>query len=183
MKTILQILLIALLPLQLCAQFGPSQFISNVGGAEIYTIDIDNDGDNDILKVGSNITAWHENVDGLGNFGPEQIITNDSGWASAYYGDLDGDGDIDIISILNDLVPEYYKIAWFENLDGAGNFGSQQLIADSVFLISRSVFTADFDGDGDLDVLSGSHTDLFWYENMDGLGNFGLKKVITTNVA
>lgn len=184
MKTILQFFLMALLPLQLYAQFGQSQLISNAGGSEIYTVDIDSDGDNDILKVDTFATAWHEN-DGLGNFGPEQIITNDRGWASTYYGDLDGDGDIDIITILDDMImgDDYKNIAWFENLDGAGNFGAQHFVANSVFLIGRTVVTADFDGDGDLDVLSGSHTNLFWHENTDGLGNFGPKKIITTNVA
>ncbi len=172
------------MPLKIGAQFGPSQLISNSGGAEIYTVDIDNDGDNDILKVNTFATAWHEN-DGLGNFGPEQIITNDRGWASAFYGDLDGDGDIDIITILDDMImgDDYKNIAWFENLDGAGNFGAQHLVANSVHLIGRTVITSDFDGDGDLDVLSGSHTNLFWYENTDGLGNFGPQKVITTEVA
>lgn len=172
------------MPLKIGAQFGPSQLISNSGGAEIYTVDIDNDGDNDILKVNTFATAWHEN-DGLGNFGAEQIITNDKGWASAFYGDLDGDGDIDIITILDDMImgDDYKNIAWFENLDGAGNFGAQHLVANSVHLIGRTVITSDFDGDGDLDVLSGSHTNLFWYENTDGLGNFGPQKVITTEVA
>ncbi len=172
------------MPLKIGAQFGSSQLISNDGGTEIYTVDIDNDGDNDILKVDTFATAWHEN-DGLGNFGPEQIITDDRGWASAYYGDLDGDGDVDIITILDDMImgDDYKNIAWFENLDGAGNFGAQHFVANSIYLIGRTVVTADFDGDGDLDVLSGSHTNLFWYENTDGLGNFGPKKVITTNVA
>jgi len=184
MKKIFQFLLIVLVPLKIGAQFGPPQFISNAGGSEIYTVDIDKDGDNDILKVGTR-TTWHENEDGQGSFGPEQIITTESGWGAAYYGDLDGDADIDIITILDDMImgDDYKNIAWFENLDGAGNFGAQHFVANSVLLIGRTVVTADFDGDDDLDVLSGSHTNLFWYENTDGLGNFVPKKIITTNVA
>lgn len=172
------------MPFNTIAQFGPSQLISNAGGSEIYTVDIDSDGDNDILKVGTR-TTWHENEDGHGSFGQEQIITTESGWGAASYGDLDGDADIDIITILDDMImgDDYKNIAWFENLDGAGNFEVQHIVANSVPLIGRTVITADFDGDGDLDVLSGSHTNLFWYENTDGLGNFGPKKVITTNVA
>lgn len=184
MKKIFQFFLIALVPLKIGAQFGPSQLISNAGGSEIYTVDLDSDGDNDILKVGVR-TTWHENEGGLGSFGPEQIITTESGWGAAYYGDLDGDGDIDIITILDDMImgDDYKNIAWFENLDGAGNFGAQHFVANSVFLLGRTVVTADFDGDGDIDVLSGSHTKLLWYENTDGLGNFGPEKVITTEVA
>jgi len=184
MKKIFQFFLIALVPLKICAQFGPSQLISNAGGSEIYTVDLDSDGDNDILKVGAR-TTWHENEDGLGSFGPEQIITTESGWGAAYYGDLDGDGDIDILTILDDMImgDDYKNIVWFENLDGAGNFGAQHFVANSVFLLGRTVVTADFDGDGDLDVLSGSHQNLFWYENTDGLGNFGPKKIIISEVA
>ena len=47
------------------------------------------------------------------------------------------------------------KIAWYENTDGKGTFGSQQIVstsADDAF----SVFAADLDGDGDMDLASAS---------------------------
>ena len=46
----------------------------------------------------------------------------------------------------------------------------------------QSVFAADVDGDGDLDVLSASLRDdkIAWYENMDGAGTFGAQQVIST---
>ncbi|MBK9461509.1 MAG: VCBS repeat-containing protein [Sphingobacteriales bacterium] len=54
------------------------------------------------------------------------------------------------------LSASYYdnKIAWYEN-DGSGNFGTQQIITASV-LGARSVYAADLDNDGDIDVLSAS---------------------------
>ncbi len=75
---------------------------------------------------------------------------------------MDGDGDLDVLSAstYDD------KIAWYENLDGAGSFGPQQVIttlADNAL----SVFAADVDGDGDTDVLSASELDnkIAWYAN------------------
>jgi hypothetical protein len=83
---------------------------------------------------------------------------------SVFAADIDGDGDLDVLSAseLDD------KIAWYENTDGAGGFGEQQVIsilADAAF----SVFAVDVDGDGDLDVLSASQNDdkIAWYEQLN----------------
>ena len=42
------------------------------------------------------------------------------------------------------------------------------------------LFSADLDGDGDYDVISGSVQDnkTVWFENLDGLGSFGNEKII-----
>ncbi len=68
------------------------------------------------------------------------------------------------------------KIAWYENL-GGGNFGAQQIITDLYAYAASangasSVYAADLDGDGDLDVLSASSFDdkIAWYENLSGFG-------------
>ena len=59
------------------------------------------------------------------------------------------------------------RIAWYENTDGHGTFGSQQVITTSV-VRTESVFAADLDGDTDPDVLSASRYDskIAWYENL-----------------
>ena len=102
-------------------------------------------------------------------FGPQSVITTAAdGASSVYAADLDGDGDLDVLSA------SWYdhKIAWYENTDGAGSFGPQHVIttdADS----ARSVYAADLDGDGDLDLLSASSLDdkIAWYENLSaGIG-------------
>ena len=48
-----------------------------------------------------------------------------NGARSVYAADLDGDGDADVLSAsrFDD------KIAWYENTDGKGAFGNQQVIA------------------------------------------------------
>ena len=60
-----------------------------------------------------------------------------------------------------------HKIAWYENTDGAGNFGSQQIITTNANG-AGSVYAEDLDGDGDMDVLSASQGDgkIAWYENL-----------------
>jgi hypothetical protein len=65
--------------------------------------------------------------------------------------------------------------------DGAGNFGTQQIITTNANGAS-SVYATDLDGDGDGDVLSASRIDskIAWYQN-NGTGNFGAQQIITTN--
>ena len=79
-----------------------------------------------------------------------------------FLADLDGDGDMDILSAseLDDT------IAWYEN-DGASNPSwTKRVIATSADG-AGSVFAADIDGDGDLDVASASINDdtIAWYKN------------------
>lgn len=146
----------------------------------VYAVDIDGDGDMDILfaSKGDDKIAWFENTDGLGNFGSLQIISTDAEKVSSVYAsDLDGDGDIDVLSSFLGY------IAWYENTDGQGDFGPEQIITNNVSGISKSVHAADLDDDGDLDILYSSINDegIGWIENNDGLGNFGTPQDITTN--
>jgi len=163
--------------------FGTEQIITtNADTAySVYATDIDGDGDMDVLSAswGDVNIAWYENTDGLGSFGPQQIITtNAAGAESVFAIDIDGDGDMDVLSAsFGDD-----KIAWYENTDGQGSFGPQQIITTNA-LYADSVYATDLDGDGDMDVLSASRLDhkIAWYENTDGQGNFGPQQIITTN--
>ncbi len=157
-------------------------YANNANFVDVFTGDIDGDGDIDVLSASRNddTLAWYENSDGLGSFGMQQIISSNADDARAIYAtDIDRDGDIDVISASS----SDEKIAWYENTDGLGAFGPEQIIstnADGAF----ATFAVDFDSDGDIDVLSASFEDhtLAWYENTDGLGMFGPEQVITTNV-
>ncbi|MCF6348385.1 MAG: T9SS type A sorting domain-containing protein [Flavobacteriaceae bacterium] len=162
--------------------FGSQQIITTdiAGSYSVYATDIDGDGDMDVLFASTfdSKIAWCENTDGQGSFGVPQIITTDAELAvSVYSSDIDGDGDMDVLSAsVNDD-----KVAWYENIDGQGSFGSQQIIATDFDPLS--VYTTDIDGDGDMDVLVAlSWTDkIAWYENTDGKGAFGTQQIITTN--
>jgi hypothetical protein len=161
--------------------FGSQQIITDAadGAQSVFAADVDGDGDNDVLSASSedDKIAWHENMDGAGAFGPQQIISQSANFAmSVFAADLDGDGDTDVLSASQDD-----KIAWYENVDGAGAFGPQQIIS-TLANGAQSVFAADLDGDGDDDVLSASGQDdkIAWYENVDGAGAFGPQQIIST---
>ena len=129
-------------------------------------------------RSNDNKIVWFENTDGAGFFGPQQVVSCVvDGAQSVIAADIDGDGDLDLASasLLDD------KIAWYENTDGAGTFGPQQVVSTAADG-AQSVIAADMDGDGDLDLASASQWDnkIAWYENTDGAGSFGPQQVVST---
>ncbi|MFK7847595.1 MAG: FG-GAP-like repeat-containing protein [Rhodothermales bacterium] len=146
----------------------------------VYAADIDNDGDLDVLSASSSDDkiAWYENLDGDGTFGEEITITKAAKGATDVLAvDVDGDGDLDVVSssTFDD------KIAWYENTDGLGVFGVQQVITVDADL-AIAVHAADLDQDGDMDILSASSGDnkIAWYKNLDGQGTFSAQTIIST---
>jgi hypothetical protein len=161
-------------------RFGPQHLIAtNSATACVYAADLDGDGDLDVLSAiwRQDEIAWYAN-DGTGQFGPQQVITTAADGASCVYA-----ADLDVLSAsYGRWTGSGYtdsKIAWYAN-DGTGQFGPQQVITTAA-ADARSVYAADLDGDGDLDVLSASAWDdkIAWYAN-DGTGQFGPQQVITT---
>lgn len=154
--------------------FGTLHIINDLGSYSnvIFAADVDGDGDMDVFSAspGDNEVAWYENLDGLGNFGPKNLITNtlDSTW-TVYAEDLDNDGDIDVLATSVEVFGG--EIVWFENMDGTGNFSAKRIISTEV-QSPRSVIAADIDNDGDMDVISSSQNDdkIAWYENFTILG-------------
>jgi hypothetical protein len=166
--------------------FGPQRVLTT-GAAfavSVFGEDLDGDGDIDILSAAAGDApnapqkiSWFENTDGLGTFGPPQLITADVVSASAAVAvDVDGDGDADVVSASRDD----NKIAWYEKADGLDDFGAQQIISDTATL-ALGVLAADVDADGDPDVLAAYGSQVVWYENEDGAGGFGPEQVITTS--
>jgi len=159
--------------------FAPGQGISSSVDfvTSVEAADVDGDGDPDLLStsLADNKIAWYENTDGAGNFGAQQVIsTSASGATSARAADLNGDGDLDVLS----TTTNGNTVGWYENTDGAGSFGSEQVI--TTVGSPESARAADVDGDGDLDVLSASRNGgIAWFDN-DGSGSFGARKTIAT---
>ena len=93
--------------------------------------------------------AWYEN-DGAADpsFTARTIATSADGAYSVYAADIDNDGDMDVLSA--SVLDE--KIAWYENDGAADPSFTARTIATSVD-DAVSVYAADIDNDGDLDVL------------------------------
>jgi len=85
--------------------------------------DFNRDGAPDVL-VASDLDskiAWYENEDAAGTLGPQRVVSLTMFGANFVRGvDIDDDGDVDLLasSIRDD------RIAWFENLNGEGDFGA-----------------------------------------------------------
>ena len=172
--------------------FGSQRIISQYSMHKIksvYASDIDGDGDMDVLATSSrdSIIAWFENLDGHGTFSTKRIISTNGTYGSSINAtDFDGDGDMDILVVLNVI----RSIAWLENLDGNGTFGSIQIITDQA-INTESTFPADIDGDGDMDVIwacagnppTSENSKIAWCENIDGNGTFGPSQIISTDVS
>ena len=131
----------------------------------VFAADMDGDGDLDIISASllDDTIAWYEN-DGNADptFTATDIATSADGAYSVFAADMDGDGDMDIVS------SSFYDdtIAWYENDGNANPTWAAADVATSA-AGAFSVFAADMDGDGDMDILSASYSDdtIAWYEN------------------
>ena len=147
-------------------------------------VDIDRDGIKDIVSLSNHedhpVLAWYRiPADYTSNWDYHKIgggihggiaplgnadIDNDE--------DMDNDGDPDIIEAEADT--KSGRVFWFENRDNAAEFIYHPISDDPTNQDFHSLAIADFDGDGDLDVLSGGgplsteEFKLFIWENLDG---------------
>ena len=150
---------------------------------DVQVGDLDGDGDLDVVAASEeeDEICWYENLEGSGYFGPKRLIaTAAMEVQSVHVADVDGDGDVDVLAatFADD------RISWYRNMDGQGGFGSAWTITTAANGAS-SVFAADLDGDGDVDVISASTlgNEIAWYENQDGLGFFWVQHVISSSTS
>ncbi|WP_299761623.1 T9SS type A sorting domain-containing protein [uncultured Dokdonia sp.] len=160
--------------------FGSFRSFFPPGTNQIFADDIDGDGDTDILSGTNNLLSWFENANGDGDIEVQRIISPFfEGGRAVFASDIDGDGDKDILY----ANPFEDKVAWYQNIDGQGNFGLDNIITLNAEGAS-DVLACDLDGDGDMDVVSASSTDdkVEWYENIDGQGTFDFPQILTTDM-
>jgi gliding motility-associated-like protein len=136
-------------------------------------VDLDGDGDVDVISA-SDVPAlfWLQN-DGSGNLADSQISPDNVGLVTAQ--DVDGDGDMDVIASYSDSD----DVSWFEN-DGNENFTKRVIQPPIGQQTDESLFALDFDLDGDIDILTSKfeNPDIVWYEN-DGSENFTRNVIIS----
>ena len=151
------------------------------GAYSVYAVDIDSDGDLDLIGAARSINAvtWWENTAGDGSFWLVHAIDNNFVYSiEVYAADLDGDGDPDVLgaAMTGD------DITWWENTAGDGSAWSEHLV-DGAFNGARSVHAADVDKDGDLDILGAARydDDVAWWENLNGDGSSWDKHVLDEN--
>ena len=149
----------------------------------VCSADFDGDGDMDILgasRDGSNIDiTWWENIDGSGTSWTENTVDGDfAGASSVYASDLDDDGDMDVLG-----AARYDDdITWWENADGSGTSWTEHTV-EGAFDGAISVYSADIDGDGYMDVLGAAYDadDITWWENADSSGTSWVEHIVDGN--
>lgn len=173
-----------------------SHILQNLSGPiNVEIVDVDNDGDLDIVSVVSQ--EWEEIYcfinDGNGNFQSKLLWgsnNEDFGSSGIYICDLNKDGKPDILYTNGDAfdyIPPrgrpWHGVQWLEN-KGNMNFEFHRICN---FIGAFSVRPADIDGDGDLDLFAVSAFNLWdnpqsqsfiWIENV---GNMQFMKHDITN--
>ncbi|HKQ60358.1 MAG TPA: VCBS repeat-containing protein [Candidatus Polarisedimenticolaceae bacterium] len=161
------------------------RFVSGITGAwGAHVADVDGDGDLD--GIGGNRVdgfdhrgvEWYENNGAVPpSFTIRAVSTGFVDAASVHAADVDGDGDTDILA--DDVFRD--SIYYYRNSGDHPPSWTQVTISDAVDE-PWSVFPADLDHDGDVDVLSASGQDntIAWHEN-DGRNPPGWSRHVISN--
>lgn len=139
---------------ELVASFAPLAFSSVDWG------DYDADGDLDVVVSGGQVTprifegqaAVYRNTNG--NFQEVETGIQGSLAGSISWGDYDNDGDLDLLSLGAESALGRRTARVYRNL-GQGDFENSTFLVGAIF---ASADWGDFDGDGDLDLLSAGAT-------------------------
>ena len=147
----------------------------------VADFDADDDLDLVVTYYVSDRIVWYKNVNGNGTF-EEQTVIDDTrdGAFHVSTADVDNDGDTDVLV----ASWEDNTFAWYENLNGLGNFSMAHIITDNAEKACR-IIPVDLDLDGDFDIVVGTNyinNEIYWYENTDSSGTFERRETITTEV-
>jgi len=119
----------------------------------LHAADLDGDGLDDLLVGGeasSALALFIANPSAPNGFESERLLVTDPAPRPAAPVDMDNDGDLDIV-----VLSATMKTVGVDLNDGSGNLSTQarQIVADSDELQPQEIDTADFDRDGNVDVV------------------------------
>ncbi len=153
------------------------QVVSNSSRSarELFTVDLDQDGDMDILcvspySINEGVQFWRNN-DGLGtDWSFIEVNQHLTGAESVHAANIDSDTDMDVI-YCEDREPEPVRAYWCENVDGTCTNWEEHEISNTLDN-PEGVHAADVTGDGFVDIIVGldEGQQLRLYRNMDGTG-------------
>ena len=136
--------------------------------SSVFAIDMDNDGDNDVLGSAwtSDEIAWWRNDGGNPVQWTKQTIgSNFDGAESVFATDIDDDGDVDVLgaAMIGNQIALWYN-------DGENPITWTKKVIDGNFGWARSVYATDVNGDSLIDILGAAYTAntiSIWYNNGD----------------
>ena len=141
----------------------------------VALFDLENDGDLDVVFADA-LSGGQASIyvnDGLGNFTADQTLTFTSSGVEVVAGDVNGDG-------FDDLVVGRGGASALRFLNqGDGTFDAGTVLGTSNTNVAK---LADFDGDGDLDLLNGAASRVRVLEN-DGAGGFTSRRTSPIRVS
>ena len=131
--------------------------VSNLNGAtKAFFVDVDHDGDLDLLLVGKKLAVYRNNLDGTFTLSESREMTD---VRDAVFGDFSGDGKIDVF-VARD--PGYDDVLWGGGFSDTKPSG----ITDSA---SRVAAVGDYNNDGFLDLfVAGAKGGSLWLNKGDG---------------
>jgi len=123
-------------------------------GEGLAVADVDRDGDLDILVE----ARWIENPRSMAPAAvwQQHVYSTTWTWDATFVaaGDVNGDGRVDVVLSPSEAAGGSYRISWFEAPANPELLWQEHPIDPSVETVYHSIGVADFDRDGDLDVVA-----------------------------